>query len=172
MQVATTDDILKRVIAAVFLEGRLVATAVSASDGMDSDFIIVLPNGTVPPNNIPSLLVAIQSYPIVPTQTSGFSAPVTNEMMASIDKKSGFCVTGFPLVIEFTDKTVKTTYGRRRMGILHGYMSTDYPTVRVDSGDGRRAADPASGQFLRQPFDRRYVLPMPRTNGSTAQRHL
>ena len=32
MQVATTDDVLKRVIAAVFLEGRLVATAVSASE--------------------------------------------------------------------------------------------------------------------------------------------
>lgn len=175
MQVATTDDILKRVIAAVFLEGRLVATAVSPSDGMDSDFIIVLPNGTVPSDDIPSLLVAVQSYPTGPTQTSGFSAAVTNEMTASINMRSGFCDTGFPLVIEFTDKAVETTYGRRRIGILHGYMSTDYPTVRVESATAatdevRQIRRPAG--FFGNPLTDKLVLPMLRTNRSTSSRHL
>ena len=132
-QVADPDDILKHVVASAFLKNRLISVAVSRSDGMGSDFVITLPEGTVPPDDMPQLLIAVQNYPVAEGQTSGFSATVTNEVKATLDLKTGNCLKGFPLVVEFSDTSVQTDYGRNRLKELFAYMRGVNPTVRVES---------------------------------------
>jgi len=147
LQIVTTPDILKMVVASVFQEGRLVATVIGASDGMDSDFTIALPDGIVPANLIPSLLVAVQRYPIGQGQTFGFSVSVINEVKATVDLKTGFCTSGFPLVVEFSNVAVKTSYGRSRLEELYAYMHKHNPEVRVES----QTAEQDEGREVKHP---------------------
>jgi hypothetical protein len=146
-QIVAPNNVLKQVVASVFQKGHLVATVISASDGMDSDFSIALPDGIVPANEIPALLVAVQSYPIAPGQTSGFSASVINEVKATVELKTGFCTSGFPLVIEFSDTAVKTKYGRKRLKELQAYMKENNPEVRVES----QTANQDEGRDIKRP---------------------
>jgi hypothetical protein len=141
VQIVNPNDILQQVVASVFQKGQLVASTVAASDGMDSDFIIVLPESSVPPDDIPQLLLAVQSYAVGQGRTTGFSATVINEIKATVDLKTGFCTSGFPLVIEFNDTAVKTSYGRSRLEALSAYMKKVNPTVRVESQTAEKDAE-------------------------------
>lgn len=139
IQVASPSDLTKQVVASVFQKGRLVSSVAEPADSYGSDFIIRLPDSAVT-GGASALMVAVQSYPVGQVQSSGFTASVSAEVSASIDlRRSGFCVTGFPLVVKFSDTDVMTPYGFQRLRDLLTYMRGINPTVQVESHTGKEA---------------------------------